>query len=513
MQCAACRAVYSNSLGACPRCKRPADLPGPVHENAADMTNTFEETVADAADAAEAQAEEPKASGAGSTLIEFPGARSLPQWRKELSERVREIQQRKAREAALEAELAGEAAPAGAQSARQEASDAQTREGAQADAAHASPTHLGLVPPPPEAPEMNPLVAAALARVERARQQYPPPPGPRGGAGRRAAATAVARAAEERYEPRAQTQARSRQEPRHETRVVPALQQAGAAPAPEELKQPQVSAEPSRATEAPRTTGLAVVPPPAADQKPPAEQKISAEQKPAAQTRRRRESAPAAEQRTEAAQPSSEPAPAVPAVSELPAVGTTMPAAAAAVAQTTEAEADSKPKPRRVVEGVVDDAWLSRLEERILPPVNAAARRADDVAPLVPRVAAGLLDLLLVTFLSSPFAAVIELTNGNWGDPRVAASMAGIVVVVLFLYETVSTALAGRTFAMSLFRLRSVDAETALAPTTGQCVRRTLLYLLSLVTLGIGVLYALFDAERRAAHDHLSGTVVVRDQV
>src|SRR5690349_25123988 len=40
-----------------------------------------------------------------STLIEFPGVsrNALPEWRKELSERVREVQERRAREAAREA--------------------------------------------------------------------------------------------------------------------------------------------------------------------------------------------------------------------------------------------------------------------------------------------------------------------------------------------------------------------------------------------------------------------------
>jgi uncharacterized RDD family membrane protein YckC len=33
----------------------------------------------------------------------------------------------------------------------------------------------------------------------------------------------------------------------------------------------------------------------------------------------------------------------------------------------------------------------------------------------------------------------------------------------------------------------------------------------SLFACGIGVAYALLDAEGRAAHDHLSGTIVVRD--
>ncbi len=49
-----------------------------------------------------------------------------------------------------------------------------------------------------------------------------------------------------------------------------------------------------------------------------------------------------------------------------------------------------------------------------------------------------------------------------------------------------------------------MDANTAHAPTNGQCARRALVYMLSLVTFGIGILYALFDAEGRTAHDILS---------
>src|SRR5688572_24878891 len=84
-----------------------------------------------------------------STLIEFPGISrsSLPEWRKELSERVREVQERRAREAAREA----------AETARQ-----------RAEAATNSP-QLELLTPA-ETPAMNPLVAAALKRIERAHQ-------------------------------------------------------------------------------------------------------------------------------------------------------------------------------------------------------------------------------------------------------------------------------------------------------------------------------------------------------
>ena len=87
-----------------------------------------------------------------STLIEFPGVsrNSLPEWRKELSERVREVQEKRAREAAREA----------AEAERKRIETA------------ISPPQLELLPPTPM-PAMNPLVAAALKRIERAHQPAP----------------------------------------------------------------------------------------------------------------------------------------------------------------------------------------------------------------------------------------------------------------------------------------------------------------------------------------------------
>ena len=87
-----------------------------------------------------------------STLIEFPGVsrNSLPEWRKELSERVREVQEKRAREAAREA----------AEAERQRVETV------------IDPPQLELLPPT-QMPAMNPLVAAALKRIERAHQSAP----------------------------------------------------------------------------------------------------------------------------------------------------------------------------------------------------------------------------------------------------------------------------------------------------------------------------------------------------
>lgn len=93
-----------------------------------------------------------RATARKSTLIEFPGVarNSMPEWRKELSERVREVQEKRARDAAREA--------AEAERQRMEAA--------------IDPPQLELLPPAPM-PTMNPLVAAALKRIERAHQTAP----------------------------------------------------------------------------------------------------------------------------------------------------------------------------------------------------------------------------------------------------------------------------------------------------------------------------------------------------
>ena len=410
MQCPSCRAVYSNGLSFCPRCKTPASKPAPQPETKIDATSR-EETQIIAAAAVE-KVEEPSttATASGSTLIEFPGVSRLsrPQWRKDLSERVREIQERRARDATHEAE----------EEVRRQAEQPATVE--------AGAPQLGLVPQP-DVPEVNPIVAAALKRLERARQPAPPMPRPRASL-RGSTAAATARVAEEQYE----------------TEIKPVTAQ-GSAPAPvltpPQPAQTETATPQSKTSEQARERTLAIVP-------------------------------------------------------AQPATKVVTPAA--------------KPQPRRVSPDAVDKEQPGMPEPRETEGVTDE-EFYDDRAPIAARLAGSLIDLLVVAFASSPFAAIIELTNGNWADWRVVASMGGIVLVVMFLYLTASTALAGRTWGMRLVSLRAVDAETGLPPTTKQAVGRALLYIASLVTLGFGILYALFDAEGRTAHDHLSSTVVVRD--
>jgi hypothetical protein len=83
-----------------------------------------------------------------STLIEFPGGRDVPEWRKQLSKRVREVQERKAREAAEELAAAQEAGLVSC----------------------AMPSGQLELVPDLENPIVNPIVSKALERLERARR-------------------------------------------------------------------------------------------------------------------------------------------------------------------------------------------------------------------------------------------------------------------------------------------------------------------------------------------------------
>ncbi|HLL71621.1 MAG TPA: RDD family protein [Pyrinomonadaceae bacterium] len=449
MQCVVCGGSYSDSLENCPHCPTTTntapDEAFSSPEEKSMPTSTSQERKTQHASSAAGDAKGATTASATSTLIEFPGVPPKPQWRKELSERVREIQQRRALEAARELEASAPAAPQHnyvPNDATLDATGANAATNATADTA-APP--LGLVPPPPEAPQPNPLVVAALKRIERARQSNPTPPMSRSSRGGGAAAAAVARFVEEDYQAAPETALA------HGQAVAPAPQALA-----EGTAEVVTSEKPSEAAR-PAPPPLAIVPP----------------------------------------------APPV---------------------KTAEETAAARARTRRHIPVVADDGALTQIEAQMHAAVlgkNHSAPVAtttvvenaplDDHAPVAKRIAGGIVDLLVVAFASTPFAAIIELTNGNWADVRVAASMGGIVVVLMFLYLMAATALAGRTWGMSLVSLRTVDAVTGMSPTTGQCVRRALGYMLSLATLGLGLLYALFDAEGRAAHDHLSGTIVIAD--
>jgi uncharacterized RDD family membrane protein YckC len=382
MRCSACGARYDNPSARCPEC---GALQNATSVNLSAQAQPDQQRITEETAPPKTTQKRRPAARRTPSLIEFPGVNrsAMPQWRKELGERVREVQERRAREAILEAAEIGPLF-----------SEAEPK---------AAPM-LELLPQA-ETPQMNPLVVAALRRIERARSQA------RGNA---AAATAVA------YE----------EQPMEQPRAVadPTIDEA--------VSKPE------------RVHNLAVVPTP---------EVIAAEVAP--------EIIP------------------------------------------QEVSPKEVRKPRRVIDDQNDPA-LNYLDS--IPRSVMIESRDYLSAPLFRRMLSALVDLIVVGLLSSPFLALTELTNLDWQSPRVIAFVVGSFFVLGFLYLTVSVAFTGRTIGMKLLSLRVVDARTGLIPTGSQSAGRSLVYMLTLASAGIALMYAFIDTEKHTVHDLFTRTAVIR---
>jgi uncharacterized RDD family membrane protein YckC len=136
----------------------------------------------------------------------------------------------------------------------------------------------------------------------------------------------------------------------------------------------------------------------------------------------------------------------------------------------------------------------------------------DDCAPVSLRFNAGLFDLIIGAFLSFVLLAPFTLLNGNMFTFQGLLAFMATWAIVMFIYLTVTIGFLGRTFGMRLFSLEIVDIEENEYPTFHQAAVNSCVYLFSLALGGIGFLPLFFNSERRAAHDLLSGTIVVKEE-
>ena len=142
MRCPSCGAIIRKRTMKCPECGAFRNKSWVDPEISQSQLPELAETITKP---------NPVKSNGSSSLIAFPGTTrsTIPEWRKELGERVREVQERRAREAAVECDQA------------------------LVDETEVPSPQLELLPKA-ELPPVNPLVAAALQRIERAhaRPQY-----------------------------------------------------------------------------------------------------------------------------------------------------------------------------------------------------------------------------------------------------------------------------------------------------------------------------------------------------
>lgn len=136
----------------------------------------------------------------------------------------------------------------------------------------------------------------------------------------------------------------------------------------------------------------------------------------------------------------------------------------------------------------------------------------DDYAPIPLRFNAALFDLLICSFLSLLLLSPFMLLNGKFFSIEGFFAFLATSAIVMFIYLTTTIALLGRTFGMRIFSLEIIDIEENDYPTLHQAAVSSSVYLLSLIFVGIGFLPMLLNREKRAAHDLLSRTIIIREE-
>lgn len=135
----------------------------------------------------------------------------------------------------------------------------------------------------------------------------------------------------------------------------------------------------------------------------------------------------------------------------------------------------------------------------------------EDVAPFAMRFNAGLFDLIIGGFTSLILLAPFVLLGGNWFTTAGLFAFLATCSIVMFIYMTTAVGMFGRTFGMKMFALEIIDIEENDYPTFHQAAVSAAVYLLSLALGGTGFLTVLFTDDKRAVHDIVSGTLMVKD--
>lgn len=160
----------------------------------------------------------------------------------------------------------------------------------------------------------------------------------------------------------------------------------------------------------------------------------------------------------------------------------------------------------------VEKTELKLVEtEEISEEAEIEFEEIEDIAPFSMRFNAGLFDFIIGAFTSLILLAPFMLKGGNWLSLTGFLAFSATCAIVLFIYMTVSVGFYGRTFGMRLFALEVVDIEGENYPTIHQAAVSSSVYLLSMAFGGAGFLTLPFNEEKRAVHDIVSGTIVVKE--
>ncbi len=158
----------------------------------------------------------------------------------------------------------------------------------------------------------------------------------------------------------------------------------------------------------------------------------------------------------------------------------------------------------------VSEPVIDRVAEAEHPDV-ATEEVIDDLAPFSMRFASGLFDLIVAGFATLIILSPIMVGGGTWLSLSGVLAFIATLALFVFLYMTASLGFWGKTFGMRIFSLELIDVEGNNYPTIHQAAVNSAVYLLSMALGGLGFLTVLVNEEKRAFHDIVSGTLMIRD--
>lgn len=176
-----------------------------------------------------------------------------------------------------------------------------------------------------------------------------------------------------------------------------------------------------------------------------------------------------------------------------------------------EAEPKTEIKTLETVEAAAGEIKLAETVEVIEEQEIEVEEFFDDCAPFAMRFNAGLFDFIIGSFASLLLLSPFMILGDSWFSIAGLFAFLATCAVVMFVYLTLSVGLYGRTFGMRLFSLEIVDIENEDYPTFHQAAVSSAVYLLTLALGGIGFLTLPFNEDKRAVHDLVSGTIIVKE--
>ncbi|HTY64154.1 MAG TPA: RDD family protein [Acidobacteriota bacterium] len=179
--------------------------------------------------------------------------------------------------------------------------------------------------------------------------------------------------------------------------------------------------------------------------------------------------------------------------------------------------ASKEPAPRDV-QALIDDAVSGKSAQPAGPVIDAGYSDSSPGLPsddegkliLLSRTLSGLVDLIVVMLCSGVCLIAADFFSGIISLDAVSYLIFAVLfLLIYFFYSLFFLAASNQTIGMMITDLRVVDADGR-RPSVSQLLRRCFGYLASLLVLGLGLLWSLFDRESQCFHDRISDTRIVR---